>query len=216
MADNQNKPDAGIQAGLDIPPPESGMVADWLFNRSNFLRQVVAAAVSWLNLAVIVKIKNSDGTVSAMPVARPVITAKNSTLTLFVDLTNLSSAGTSRLRVKDDLGASLKCRSWDGTTEGGTDIFVAKQPCIRNTIGTDVQNGVTFTYSYSLGAADTNGNHYLVRTVSGTDGTTETDDIVPPYIFNCEIYAVAIPSVTLDGNACTYLDTSPRAFAART
>lgn len=139
-----------------------------------------------------------------------------------INLAQLSSGGGSggsatRYRIKDDFGASLKCRTWDGTTQGSTDIFIAKPTDIRNTIASDVKNGITYTLTYVLGSADSNGNHYLARTVAGSDGSAETDDIVPPYLFNSEIYAIAIASQTLDGNACTMMDTNVdgRAWAFR-
>ena len=125
------------------------------------------------------------------------------------------SGGASMFRVKDDLGSSLKCRSWNGTTDGSTDVFIAKNPSIRSTVSSVTQNSVTYALTYALGSADTNGNHYLVRTVKIGTTTIETDDILPPYLFNDVIYAIGIPSITLDGNACTLMDTSARAWGAR-
>ncbi len=145
--------------------------------------------------------------------------------------------------VKDDLGASLKCRAWNGTDEGYDDVYIAKPLAIRNTNAADVQNGVTYTYTYSLSDADTSSKsgdivtttgvgdgsgspntiahdvssmHYLTRTVSGSDGTAETDTISPPYLFNCIIYAVRIVPEILDGNECRYLELSGREWAATT
>jgi hypothetical protein len=103
-----------------------------------------------------------------------------------------------RFRLKDDLGACLKVRTWDGTTEGSADVYIAKHPTIRNTV-----------------ASDTNGNHYMTRAISGSDGSSETDDITPPFIYNGDIYASPIPQLILDSHACNYMEISPRAWASR-
>ena len=117
--------------------------------------------------------------------------------------------------VKDDLGSSLRCRTWNGTTEGSADVFIAKKPEIQSVVTTVTMLGVSYTLSYSLGTADTNGNHYLVRTVKVGSTTNEIDDILPPFLFNDVIYAIGIPSIILDGNACTLMDLSARAWGAR-
>lgn len=113
------------------------------------------------------------------------------------------SGGGIWLRYKDDFGDCLKCVYWNGTTEGAT-VYVAKPRKIRTTIVSETKQGVTLNYSYSLGSADTNGNHYLVRSV--TSGATETDFVTPPYIFNDEIYALVINAMTLNGQTCSLLD----------
>ena len=72
----------------------------------------------------------------------------------------------------------LTCRTYDGTTTGSTDIYVAMPWDLRRTPfhGATV-NGVTYTYSSNIQR-------------SATDGTnTETHVITPPYFANCEIWA---------------------------
>jgi hypothetical protein len=95
MPDNPKsaKPDAGVQTGMDIPQPDPGGMADWLFNKSNYQRQLIGLAVSWANLDVYLNINMPDGSVTAMPAAKPQITVKNSKLTLTVDLSNLPTSG---------------------------------------------------------------------------------------------------------------------------
>lgn len=83
----QNKNDDQVQAGTEIPVPEHGKVADWLFNKSNFLRQLIGSGNGFLNLKFILKYLNADGTVTSTTVL-PVITAKNSTVTLPLNFTS--------------------------------------------------------------------------------------------------------------------------------
>ncbi len=119
---------------------------------------------------------------------------------------------------KDDLGSCLKCVTWDGTTEGGTSIYIAKNTKLRKALTSEIKQGVTYSYTYAIGSADTHGNHYLVRTISGSDGSAEVDDIDPPFLFNDEIWGMQLTTaITLDGQSCTYLDmtNSSRAWASR-
>lgn len=124
-----------------------------------------------------------------------------------------SASSVSRYRYKDDLGSCLKCRTWDGTTEGGTDVYIAKKPEIRDTVSSVIQNGTTYDLTYSLGTADTNGNHYVSRTVKVSGSTVETDYIDPPFLYNDDIYAITIPPITLNSQSCALMDISPRAWA---
>ena len=156
-----------------------------------------------------------------------------------------AAASEQQFLVKDDLGSCLKCRSWDGKNEGGSDVFVAKPISLRKANVGDIQNGVTYAYTYSLGSPDSTsysgditdttvgtgdgsgspnipGNdvsaiHYLVRTNTPTTGAVETHDITPPYLFNCIINAIACNSITLDMKPCVLLDTNKaaRAWAMR-
>jgi hypothetical protein len=152
-----------------------------------------------------------DITTPTAPIEWICTTAGDKTSSVWAQIT---SGAATRYRFKDDLGSSLRCRSWDGTTEGSVDIFIAKRPELWTNIASDVQNGVTYTYSYAAGAADTNGNHYWKRTTTGSDGSGDTDDITPPYLFNKEIFAMGIAAMSLDGNSCTLMDTSGREWGA--
>lgn len=109
------------------------------------------------------------------------------------------------LHYKDDLGDCLKCVLWNGSSEGAT-VYVAKPMEIRTTITSETIAGSTYNYSYSLGTADTNGNHYITRTTSGA--ATETDGLTKPYVFDCELWAFTIPSITLNSQSCTLQDSN--------
>ena len=211
MTPNHYSP-AGNLLGVKVSPET---IAQWI-QRPN--REFLAKLLTGLANPKYFALLNAGDGINKVTVQGEVILGPEG-MTVTLDLSNLPATGGSqsatRLRVKDDLGSSLRCRTWDGTTEGSSDVFVAKQPTIRNTYASAVQNGITYTFSYTLGSADTNGNHYLVRTTSGSDSSSATSDIEPPFIFNDNIYASPIASETLDGNTCTLIDNSPRAWAAR-
>lgn len=119
-----------------------------------------------------------------------------------------------RFHYKDDLGDCLRCRPWDGTTETETDVYVAKQQAIRTSYISAVQNGTTYTFSYGS-TTDAHGEHYWQRSTSYSGGVTLISDIEPPFLYNDEIFAMPIAAVTLNSQSCSYIDTSPRAWAAR-
>ena len=56
--------------------------------------------------------------------------------------------------------------------------------------------------------------HYLKRTTTPDDGSAAiTEHITPPPHFNSLIYAVPISTETLDGQQCSWMDTSGREWA---
>lgn len=87
----QEKQSTDSPAGTEIVPPGKGKVFPWLARRTGLV-QMIGAATSWLNLTVIVKYMNADGT-SSFKQVKPVYTPKNSTLTLPIDLTNVQGTG---------------------------------------------------------------------------------------------------------------------------
>lgn len=84
--------------------------------------------------------------------------------------------------VKSVQGDYLTCRSWDGTTEGTVDIFIAKPPWLRQT----PYNGLTI--AYAAGVLDTAAVTLSYAYVSGTQrtvtkaGVAQTQFIVPAYV----------------------------------
>jgi hypothetical protein len=112
------------------------------------------------------------------------------------------------LRLKDDLGDCYRCRTWDGTTEGATDVFVAKDPKLRTSVAAGSgynQAGsalITFAYAYTS-TKDANNITYWTRAVTGSDASTESDVVTPDLNFNDTIIAEAIPLVVLNGKNCT-------------
>lgn len=101
--------------------------------------------------------------------------------------------GIARLRVKSVNDDHLVCRTWDGTTEGTTDINVAKPYVLRKTPyhgKTITFNGVALTFTYTNG---------FTRTVAKSGGS-ETQIIIPAYTGTGtgyggeEIYAAFAPT----------------------
>lgn len=79
-----------------------------------------------------------------------------------------------RMRVKSVGDDHLVCRTWDGTTEGTTDINVAKPFYLQKTPyhgKTITINGAALTFSYTNG---------FTRTVTKA-GVPETQIIIPAY-----------------------------------
>ncbi len=92
----------------------------------------------------------------------------------------------------------LVCHSWNGTTEGTEDIFIAKPPDLRSSLTTEILRGVTIDYSAYNNIAQTR-----VATQRGT-ATTETQYITKPYIAGDVIWAVtAWSGVTFTNTAVT-------------
>ena len=99
---------------------------------------------------------------------------------------------TSMMRVKSIQADFITCRTWDGSTEGSTDIYVAKSFKLRNSITSAVIDGVTVTYTYPDTVTRT-------ATIAGSD---ETQVIVPRFLVNDLLLAMiagytGVSSVTL-------------------
>lgn len=69
---------------------------------------------------------------------------------------------------------------WDGTTLGGDNFIVAKYPHTRMSNGSEVLDGITYTYGY------TDANN---RLSTGSDGTTQRENLVTPYAIDQVIIA---------------------------
>jgi hypothetical protein len=176
--------------------------------RNHIIRVVNAIA----NLRVL--IQKPDGTTAEADVK---MTEMGTVVTFPKDaLGSSGGASVTRYRVKEDLGACLKCVSWNGTTEGTSYIYVAKPFTLQNLRTSAIKQTITYTLTYST---DTEGSgyKYWVRTVSGSDGSLETQDITPPYLLNDEIRAASIPAETLDSQSCAAVDLNNdgRAWATR-
>jgi hypothetical protein len=112
-------------------------------------------------------------------------------------------------RLKSIQSEYLTCRTWNGTTEGGTDIYVAKNHKLRCSIASAVIDGVTVTYTYPL--ADN-----VSRTATITT-TSEDQVIVPRYLVNDLIFAVESSSGTgVSGKTLIDLNVDGRAWAKTT
>lgn len=90
--------------------------------------------------------------------------------------------GATRYRVKGVYSTYLVCRTWDGTTEGTTDVYIAKPPYLRWYASawpgyTAVGAAVTFVWSALTGNIDGQ------RTASSSGATTQTEIVVVVWQF---------------------------------
>jgi len=102
------------------------------------------------------------------------------------------SASVQQFKIVSDGGDYWNCKTWDGKTLGSTVVKVAKPYKLRAGIGkiaSEVIRGVTYTYTYT---AVTSGGVtiYYTRAVSGSDGTSETDFVIPDALTNDIIYGI--------------------------
>ena len=109
-----------------------------------------------------------------------------------------SSGSASQYKIVSDGGDYWVCKTWDGTTLGSSTVKVAKPYKLRAGTGkitSEVIRGVTYTYTYTpvtVGAVV----GYYTRSVSGSDGTSETNYTIPDPIANDIIYALAFSTAT--------------------
>lgn len=107
-----------------------------------------------------------------------------------------SGSGSSSLKqfkIISDGGDHWNCKAWDGTTLSSNFSIVLKPYKLRagpNRISGEVIRGVNYSYTYS--AVTVSGVvAYYSRSVSGSDGSSETDYMIPDPIANDIIYAQA-------------------------
>lgn len=86
--------------------------------------------------------------------------------------------GGTRYRVKAVYSTYLVCRTWDGTTEGTSDVYIAKPPHLRWYASawpgyTAVGAAITFAWSALTGNIDGQ------RTAAASGATTQTEIVVP-------------------------------------
>jgi hypothetical protein len=82
----------------------------------------------------------------------------------------------------------LVCRKWNGSTDGPADINIAKPPELKFSVTSETIDGVVYNYSGYSKTAQTR-----VSTAAG-GGTPENEVIVPRYLVNSIIYAIAAPT----------------------
>ncbi len=95
---------------------------------------------------------------------------------------NVSGPAAQQLRYKSMQDDHIVCRSWNGTTEGDTDILVAKPYYLRLSPFDGTTNASGWLLTYINGQA---------RTASKSGETDVSQSIDPPYAVNDLIYAIA-------------------------
>lgn len=130
-----------------------------------------------------------------------------------------SGSGTAEVGMfllKEVHGDYLTCHTWDGSTEGSTDIYIAKDPALRRSVTSELLDDVTVSYSYTSD---------VVRVASWTVDSvsdSETQHVVPHYQADADegdgevIFAIsaAHTGVDVDGTELTWMEIrSGRAWA---
>lgn len=81
-----------------------------------------------------------------------------------------------RYRVKSVQGDYLTCRTWDGTTEGGNDVLIAKPPQLRHSIESQTIDGASVTYSdFSISGG------VCKRIAKAADEDDQNEMVIPVY-----------------------------------
>jgi hypothetical protein len=87
----------------------------------------------------------------------------------------------------------LVCRSWDGATAGGSDIFVAKQYKHRCSLTGEKMLGTDYTYEYFADSGEPTPRQNKLRDVTDESENIETQRIVPPWVVSRTEGEVFIP-----------------------
>ena len=120
----------------------------------------------------------------------------------------LAAPGATRFRVKGVQGDYVTCRTWDGTTQGGDDILVAKAPALRHSLLAQTIDGNSVTFD---GHTITGG---VCKRVAHAAGFTDQNEYVLPQWQistgqDSEIWAIqptAGTGVSVGGIAVDWLD----------
>lgn len=105
-------------------------------------------------------------------------------LSIVPEPTAAPSTASKRYRLKNVKGDYLVCHSWDGTTEGTRNVFIAKEELHRESLTAETVLGVAHTYTYADGpseawAVGTAATYNRTRTDVGS--ITEDQRITPPW-----------------------------------
>jgi hypothetical protein len=103
-------------------------------------------------------------------------------------------ASVSMFKLQSVQGDYITSHTWDGSTEGGTDIYIAKDPKHRESLTSESIFGTTHDYTYSAGPDSLN------RYRTDDDGTrTQKELLTPPWVGGEIVYAVSATTGVLVG-----------------
>lgn len=88
-------------------------------------------------------------------------------------------------RIKSVSDDYITCRSWDGSTDGGMDVIIAKDHKLKCSLATATIFGVIHTYTYAPGPDSNN----KLRTNTWPTGN-EQELVTPPWNVNDIVYAI--------------------------
>lgn len=178
-------------------------------------RKKAAEMIACLNALLTWKVRTGDKDVGEV-----LISDTDATLVLpkggGSDTSTQSGGGATRYRVKSVEDDYTTCRTWDGSTEGASDVLIAKPPELRHsltsqTIKNDLGNNQSVTYS---GFGIVGGK--CTRTAAASGYANQGEIVLPQYILagttaDAEIWAdepVGGTGVTVSGNELTWMDTN--------
>lgn len=122
------------------------------------------------------------------------------------DVTGTGGTGTSvtMFHLKSVQGDYITCRTWNGSTDGATDVYLAKEYKLRESLtGETTPDGHAHTYSYGSGPDANNDQRADKDTVTGY---VENQQVTPPWIVDEIVYGIqAFTGVTVGGNAVGFL-----------
>jgi len=150
-----------------------------------------------------ITVEESDGTPSVASVSK----IKFSGATVTDDGSGIVTVAASGLlqmyRLKSVQGDYITCRTWDGTTEGGSDVYLAKPMKLRNSITAATISGASVTYSYTNTVT-------RVATISSTD---ETQVVVPRYLTDDLVFGMTCNATGVSGKNILDINADGRAWA---
>ena len=110
------------------------------------------------------------------------------------------NASTFRGKLKSLDDDFVTCHSWDGTTEGSTDVLVLKSPKLFvSLVSANVMDeGHSYSYEDNLDGDEINNITRTDTLTSGPrSGKTEDQRVEPPWVKDDEIFAISIDPVTV-------------------
>ena len=122
------------------------------------------------------------------------------------------TASLSMWKFQADQGSFIFAYSWDGVNLGIDLTAIAKPPKLQLSPSSNNIRGVNYNYTYTLQS------NYYVRGVTGSDGSSSNDIVIPDYLSGDIIFAVtAATGVTYSGIPVTLQDINVdgRAWAAQ-
>lgn len=107
-----------------------------------------------------------------------------------------SGGGVAMWRLKSVQNDYVTCRSWDGSSDGPTDTYLAKEWKIRTSLTGETIFGVSHTYTYGTGPDSLN------KYRNNSDGTnSEQEIIIPPWSVNEIVFSVSGKTDVVDGSS---------------
>lgn len=122
-----------------------------------------------------------------------------------------AATGGTQYHLKTVQSDYITCRTWDGSSDGATDIHIAKPYKWRNSIASDLLQGITHTYTYTSNVDGLGVDN--VSRINSWSSTSETEMMFPVWVFNEIIHAVPMnhTGVTVSGKELKLLMvSSPR------